>query len=248
MIKDLLYTMSTAAGAVVFTGLGAPLAIALAARRAEDSDKVIQTWARAMLAAAGVRVVVEGLERVPKGQCVFVANHQSHFDVPVVFAHVPRHLRFVAKAELARIPLFGHAIRATGNVVVDRQGGSRDRETMKAAVAAVRERVSLFFFAEGTRSEDGVLQPFKKGAFVMALEAGVPIVPLAIGGTRHILPKNVKWVRGGRKVALIVGEPIGTSGLGLERRDELMGRTREEISRLLTRANEAVGDQAGSPT
>lgn len=246
MIKDLLYTVSTAIGTVAFTGVAAPLSILASTRGEEASDPIVLAWAKGMLAAAGVRVEAMGLENLPPGQAVFVANHQSHFDVPVIFANLKRHVRFVAKAELARIPIFGHAIRATGNIVVDRRGGAKDRETMKAAVQAVRERVSLFFFAEGTRSDDGQLQPFKKGAFIMALEAGVPIVPMAVAGTRHILPKNVKWIRGGRKVALVIGKPISTEGMTLEDRDKLMATTRVEIERLLAQANELIGDTVGT--
>ena len=247
MIKDLLYTMSTAVGLVTCTGVAAPLAIAMSVRGERATDPVVKAWARGLLLSAGVEVVVEGTENLPPGQCVFVSNHQSHFDVPAIFANIDRHLRFVAKAELAKIPIFGHAIRATGNVVVDRRGGQKDRETMSAAVHAVRERVNLLFFAEGTRSEDGHLQPFKKGAFIMALEANVPIVPMAVAGTRHILPKNVKWIRGGRKVALVIGKPISTEGMKLDQRDPLMKTTRAEIETLFARANELAGDTPGGP-
>ena len=154
--------------------------------------------------------------------------------------YLPGTVRFVAKAELFRIPLFGHALKALGMVKVDRSGSESDRRAIESAVDAVRERVSLLFFAEGTRSEDGVLRSFKKGAAVLALGAQVPLVPLAVAGTRHILPKGSTWIHGGRKAVLQVGEAISTRGMTLDDRDALTEKARAAVVELLAQAEAAV--------
>src|SRR5581483_10544480 len=125
-------------------------------------------WASSMLRVAGVRTAAAGLERLPAGNFVLAVNHQSHFDALVLFKHIHRHMRFVAKAELAKIPVFGYALKRAGNVFVDRSGGTRDKKKLNTAVERVRDKTSIVFFAEGTRSEDGVLKPFKKGAAIFA--------------------------------------------------------------------------------
>ena len=173
---------------------------------------------------------------------MFVCNHQSHFDVLVLVSELKRHFRFVAKAELFKIPVFAQAMRAVDTIKVDRSGGDNDRQALAEAIPAVRERMDICFFPEGTRSEDGVLRPFKKGATVLALNAGVPIVPLALAGTRHILPKKSLRVHAGRRAALVVGEPIRVEGRSLADRDELTEVSRRAVAALLERANAIIGE------
>lgn len=239
-VRDFFHTVATGGAAVGLTLVNGPLASLAAIRDPKWADPFARSWGRGILAAAGVKPVVEGLEKLPARTAIYVANHQSNFDVPLIFSEVPRHIRFVAKAELYRIPVLGSAIRAIGNIKVDRRGSEKDRETMAQAVQSVRERVSILFFAEGTRSEDGVLRPFKKGAFILALQAGVPIVPLAISGTRHILPKGGKWVRGGQRAALVIGDPIPTEGMKVDDRESLMAKTHAAVAKLYDRANQLV--------
>lgn len=234
----LLKSLWAAAVAVGLTGGLAPIVSLLARGNPRRPDPLIRFWARALLQAAGVDAVVRGLERLPSaGQFVLVLNHQSHFDVVVLFAHLPRHLRFVAKAELFRIPLFGAALEALGNVKVRRDGGAHDQARMADAAEAVRTRVNLVFFAEGTRSPDGCLGTFKKGAASVAIEGGVPIVPAAIAGTRFIMPRGSARIHTGHQVALVIGEPIPVAGLSAADRDGLIQRARERVSELLTEAN-----------
>jgi 1-acyl-sn-glycerol-3-phosphate acyltransferase len=133
---------------------------------------VLYLWARAVLAAAGVRTQARGVENLPAGHFVLCVNHQSHFDSLLLFAHIRRHMRFIAKQQLRKIPVFGYALARAGNVFVDRTGSDSDKSKLKDSVRAVQERVSIVFFAEGTRSKDGKLAPFKKGAAVLRYELG----------------------------------------------------------------------------
>ncbi len=236
MIRDLLHTVATGASAFGLTLVCGPTASVLALRDKKLADPVARAWGKGIVAAAGVKPVVEGLEKLPTRTAIYVGNHQSNFDVPLIFSEVPRHLRFVAKAELFRIPVLGAAMKAIGNIKVDRSGGEKDRETMAKAIDEVRERVNILFFAEGTRSEDGVLRPFKKGAFILAIQSGVPILPFAIAGTRHILPKKGRWIHAGQRAALVFGDPISTAGMKAEDRESLMRQTHAEVARLYARA------------
>jgi 1-acyl-sn-glycerol-3-phosphate acyltransferase len=172
-MNKLVRTAATYVTVLFLTTLLGPVAGLVSVWDTRWADPILRIWARAILAAAGVQLEVRGLENVPSRTCVVVSNHQSHFDALAILTALRRHVRFVAKRELFRIPIFGLALRATGNIEVNRTGGDKDREQLRRAVAAVRERVTLLFFAEGTRSPDGALRPFKKGAMLLALEAGV---------------------------------------------------------------------------
>lgn len=240
-MNDSFTTLKTTAAALT-TLLVAPAAVV--ASRFGDSyvDTMLRLWARGLLAAAEVSSEVQGLELIPDGPCIFVCNHASHFDVLVVLAHVRRHLRFVAKQELFRIPIFGQSLRALGNIEVDRSGGGKDRQRLREAVEAVQRRVNVMFFPEGSRSDDGVLQPFKKGAAILALDAQVPVVPMAIAGTRNILPRGGRRVQGGQHAILRIGAPVATVGLTVEDRDSLTQTLRERVRTLLTEAEQKLGE------
>jgi 1-acyl-sn-glycerol-3-phosphate acyltransferase len=229
--------------AVSTTAVVGPAATLLSFIGPEAPNPLVRRWAAGILNAAGVKVRTEGLEALAAvPHAVFVCNHQSHFDSLVAFSRLPRHLRFVAKTELFRIPLFGSALRATGNVEVTRSGDERDKQVLARAVGSVRDRVDLLFYPEGTRSEDGQLLPFRKGAAVLALEAQVPIIPLAVAGTREILPKGSRHVHGGRCAALVAGTPIFTAGRGLEDRDALTREAQDAVGQLLKRAQALVDE------
>jgi 1-acyl-sn-glycerol-3-phosphate acyltransferase len=215
--------------------------IALSPWKPERADPVIRIWCNAVLGAAAVREEVLGLENLPPGTCVFACNHQSNFDAPFVFARLPRHIRFVAKKELYRIPIFGAAVKAMGNIRVERTGGSEaDHQAIEAAVRRVRTRTSILFFAEGTRSTDGKLRPFKKGAAIMAIDAQVPLVPLAVAGAYQITPKGGLWVHSGRPLVLCVGKPIPTAGLTRADRDSLTRQAHDAVAALLEEGNRRV--------
>jgi 1-acyl-sn-glycerol-3-phosphate acyltransferase len=171
---------------------------------------------------------------------VLVCNHQSNFDAPFVFARLPKHVRFVAKQELYRIPIFGAAIKAMGNIRVERTGSDGDRKRIEAAIEQVRTRTSILFFAEGTRSTDGKLRSFKKGAAVLAIDAQVPLVPVAVAGAHEITPKGGLWVHSGRPLVLRVGKPIPTTGLGRGDRDTLTRQAHDAVAALLEDGNQRV--------
>src|SRR3954466_6124063 len=189
-MRQILRTLFAGSAAVGITGTLSPIVSALSLVGEEAMDPVLNIWARSILRASGVRTQARGLENLPAGNFVLAVNHQSHFDALVLFAHIRRHMRFIAKQQLRRIPIFGYALARAGNVFVDRTGSDADKTKLKDSVRAVQERVSIVFFAEGTRAKDGKLQPFKKGAAVLAIEAGVPLVPAALAGTHAILPSG----------------------------------------------------------
>jgi 1-acyl-sn-glycerol-3-phosphate acyltransferase len=236
---ELLHTVATYA-AVGSSAVVGPVVIALSPGRPERADPVIRGWCNAVLAAAGVREDLAGLENLPAGTCVLACNHQSNFDAPFVFARLPKHIRFVAKREIYRIPIFGAAVKAMGNIRVERTGSDADRQRIEAAVEQVRTRTSILFFAEGTRSTDGKLRPFKKGAAILAIDAQVPIVPLAVAGAHEITPKGGLWVHSGRPLVLRVGKPIPTAGLTRDDRDSLTEQAHDAVAALLEEGNRRV--------
>ncbi len=217
------------------TGFFSPVVMGLSLYDENAADKALFAWASSILKVAGVKTIARGVEKLPPGNFVLAVNHQSHFDSLVIFRHVRRHMRFVAKKELTKIPIFGQAMRIAGNVIVDRSGGEHDKKLLAEAVEAVRTRVSIVFYAEGTRSDDGVLRPFKKGAAIFAIDAQVPLVPAALAGTHEILPKGTLAVRP-RPAALVIGDPIDTTGLTHADRDTLTQRAHAAVERQLEEA------------
>ncbi len=239
MNRRFLRTAVKAGAAVGITGALSPLVSAASFVGETTMDPLLHLWGASILRTTGVSSEARGLERLPPGNFVLAVNHQSNFDALVLFRHIRRHLRFVAKAELKKIPVFGRALQRAGNIFVDRQGSGSDRRILNEAVQAVRERVSVVFFAEGTRSEDGVLKPFKRGAAVMALEAQVPLVPAAIAGTHFILQKGSLRITP-HPAALVIGQPIETVGHAVEERDVFTERAHGEVAKLLAEAEAMV--------
>jgi 1-acyl-sn-glycerol-3-phosphate acyltransferase len=231
-----------AGGAVLgLTGMVIPAVSLLSYPNEELPDPFVRVWARGILRSADVRVTLRGIENIPAaGNFVLICNHQSHFDSLVLFSQIERHMRFVAKAELFKIPLFGFALQAAGNIKVSRDGSEKDREAITHAIEAVRERVSIIFFPEGTRSEDGVLRGFKKGASILAIQAQVPLIPVAVAGTVDILPKGSIRIQGGKHVALCIGAPIPTRDLILEDRDALTEQSHQAVAALLAEGERII--------
>jgi 1-acyl-sn-glycerol-3-phosphate acyltransferase len=245
MIGELLHTAATYA-AVGSSAIVGPVVVLLSPGHPERADPLVRAWCNAVLGAAGVREEVHGLENLPPGTCVFVCNHQSNFDALFVFARIPKHMRFVAKQEIYRIPIFGAAVKAMGNIRVERTGVEADHQAVAAAVEQVRTRTSILFFAEGTRSTDGVLRPFKKGAAILAIDAQVPLVPLAVAGAHEITPKGGLWVHSGRPLVLSVGKPIPTAGLTRADRDSLTQQAHDAVAALLEEGNRRVEEMLRS--
>jgi 1-acyl-sn-glycerol-3-phosphate acyltransferase len=238
-VKELGRTLVSGAAAVGITGSLSPIVSVLSLVDERAADGPIYLWSAGILKATGVETRARGVENLPAGNFVLAVNHQSHFDALVLFTHIRRHMRFVAKADLLKVPIFGPALKRAGNVFVDRSGGAKDKAILQEAITAVRERVSIVFFAEGTRSDDGLLRPFKKGAAWLAIEAGVPLVPAALGGTHAILPKKTLAIRA-RPATLVIGQPIRTQGLTIDDRDKLTQQAHDEVARLLVEADAMV--------
>jgi 1-acyl-sn-glycerol-3-phosphate acyltransferase len=155
-------------------------------------------WGRLILAAAGVRVEEEGLEHAARpGPCVFACNHQSNADIWVVARSVPRSTKFVSKESLFSVPFMGWAMRRAGFIPIDRGNRKRAIRSLGSAVERIRGGCSVIVFPEGTRSRDGRLQPFKKGPFHLAAQAGVPLVPVVIEGSFELLPPGSWRLRSG---------------------------------------------------
>ena len=171
-----------------------------------------RTWSRLILLTTGVHVEVTGLERLERNHAyVFVANHQSIYDIPIIFWSLPYQIRIIAKASLGRFPFLGWHLRRTGHMLVDRRHPDRAAIFGRAS-RLMKQGLSLIVFPEGTRSRDGRVAPFKGGSFYLALGAGLPVVPISIVGSRHVMLKGRLATCPGR-VKLIVHEPIDTTGL-----------------------------------
>ena len=171
-----------------------------------------RTWSRLILATTGVHLDVVGLERLEADRAyVFVSNHQSIFDIPILFWALPYQVRIIAKDSLGWFPFLGWHLRRTGHMLVDRR--RRDQSAIFGrASRLMKDGLSLIVFPEGTRSRDGRVAPFKGGSFYLALEAGLPVVPLSVVGSRHVMLKGRLAAYPGR-VRLVVHEPIDTSGV-----------------------------------
>lgn len=209
-------------------------------------DWVHRTWSRAVLALAGIRAQVEGLEHVePWSAQVVVANHQSLFDILALFAVLPVRLRFVAKMELSRIPLLSGAMRQAGHVFIDRDNLRQALRAMRAAGGRMREEgITLGVFPEGTRSVSGRLGPFRKGSFVLAIETGTRLVPTAIEGGASILPKGRLLVRP-RPIRIRCAPAIELDRLEREDRDALLEEARASIAGMLGDLRDARSRTAG---
>jgi 1-acyl-sn-glycerol-3-phosphate acyltransferase len=192
--------------------------------------KTARVWARSLLAIAGVRVKVEGLQKLtPGASYVFASNHLSYMDTPVILANIPADFRFMAKDGLFKIPLLGTHLSQAGHIPVPRHDPRAAVKTMTQAAESIRARnISLLIFPEGGRSHDGVLKPFKDGAAYIAIKAGVPIVPLSISGTHEILAMHSATFHRGT-VTLSIGDPIPTAGLTLHDRKTITETARENV-------------------
>ena len=201
--------------------------------------RIAGVWSRGLLRIAGVKVAVEGVEKLdPAKSYVLVANHRSFMDTPVALGHIPLEFRFFAKHGLFHVPFIGWYLRRAGHLPVYRGDPRASVKTLIDGARLIRERgVSVLLFPEGGRT-GGPMRAFKEGAAYIAIKAGVPIVPVGIVGTREILPMGSSSVRRG-PVSLCVGDPIPTAGMKLRDRAELNSRLENEVARLAGLAAEA---------
>ncbi len=191
--------------------------------------KIARFWGKSILVVSRIKVSVKGLSNIdPSSPYIYMPNHQSNFDIPVLLGHLTVQFRWLAKMELFKIPIFGRAMRNVGYISIDRSNRQSAFESLKVAVEKIKSGVSVLIFPEGTRSRDGKIRPFKKGGFVMAIDSGVPIVPVVITGTRAIMPKGRFRVYPGH-VSMVIYKPIETSTYTPETKEALMENVRRVI-------------------
>jgi 1-acyl-sn-glycerol-3-phosphate acyltransferase len=196
-------------------------------RTGDFGHRCARMWARLILRTTGVRVEARGLENVDvRGSYIIVANHQSIYDIPIVFWSLPLQLRIVAKSSLGRIPFMGWHLQRTGHVLVDRRNpGPGILKKMAKLATGAR---SVIVFPEGTRSVDGRVGRFKAGTFVLAIDAKLPIVPVSIAGSRFVMTKGRLMTCPGN-VTITVHPPVSTDGLESGQARELADRVREIV-------------------
>ncbi|MBI3651217.1 MAG: 1-acyl-sn-glycerol-3-phosphate acyltransferase [Acidobacteria bacterium] len=210
----------------------------------------VRLFVKIGLALVGVRVEVKGLEHLDAQQAyIFAPNHQSFIEVPLFLTYLGRNPGYLAKKEVFKYPVFGPGIRMMGVIPVDRSNSVLAVESAKRATEKLRRGKSYMVYPEGTRSKDGQLLPFKKGAFMMAIEAGVPVVPVTVSGATKIMPKGAFKVFPST-VHIIIHEPLSTTGYARDNVNELMQRTREKIYSALSDEERATRDanQKGAMT
>jgi len=191
--------------------------------------KVANLWAKILLLICNTKVKVIGEENLLRGKPqIFMANHQSDFDILISLAYIPVQFRWIAKKELFAIPVFGTAMRSAGYIEIDRSNKEKAIQSIDEAALRIRRGKSIMTFPEGTRSRDGEIKPFKQGVFHLAIKSGVPIVPVSIIGSGRIMPKRSLRIKPGQ-IKLMIGKPIEVVNFDIEKRHELIEIVRNEI-------------------
>jgi 1-acyl-sn-glycerol-3-phosphate acyltransferase len=218
--------------------LGTSAVIAAYITKKEESSHLIgRLWGNVNLWAAGVSVKIAGMHNIdPRHSYVYAANHQSGFDIYAILGKLPVQFRWLAKQELFKIPVLGQAMSAIGYIPINRDDRRKAFESITQAANRVKQGTSVVIFPEGTRSPDGVLQPFKKGGFILAIQSQRPIVPISISGSHRILPKQGDWKIQPGSIHMTIGKPIPTAGLSTRDRDKLMDEVRGAIRQNLKEA------------
>jgi 1-acyl-sn-glycerol-3-phosphate acyltransferase len=176
-----------------------------------------------------VGVTSEGLANLPAGQAVYAANHGSALDIPILFGHLPVDFRIIHKRSLYLLPVLGWSLYLAGHIGIDRGNAFRARKSLDAAAVRIRAGTSVATFPEGTRSPDAEVWPFKRGSFVMALQAQVPVVPMSLAGVKRVAPRGILTLRPGT-VQLKIHPPIATAGLHAEAAESLAAEVRRVVA------------------
>lgn len=227
----MLHTLVIAGWTVLMTIFLGFFAItsAFISKTGDSPHKVAQAWARQLLWVGGIDVTIRGLDHLTPGRSyIYMANHQSNYDIPVLLGRLPAQFRWLAKAELFKIPVFGLSMRGCGYISIDRSNRKRAFASLALAAETIRSGTSVMIFPEGTRSEDGAIKSFKKGGFVLSVDAGVPIVPIILTGTFDIMPKGRLMVRRG-PVTMTICPPIETADYTRKTKDQLIEKVRETM-------------------
>jgi 1-acyl-sn-glycerol-3-phosphate acyltransferase len=226
IIDPLIYLYTFACGAVSLAG-------SLFDSTGRFQHGCARVWSKLILGTSRIRVRSTGLENVDTSRPhVFCSNHLSLMDSPVLLIHVPLPFRIMAKKNLFNLPFLGWWLRRSGHMPVDRSSPKAAMHSLQIAAARVREGASVVFFPEGTRSRSGATAEFKRGAALLAIQAGVPLLPVAIQGTREVLKPDTLHVRPG-SVTVHFGAPISTVGMTHRDAGKLMGIAKERILGML---------------
>jgi 1-acyl-sn-glycerol-3-phosphate acyltransferase len=224
-----LLTLPLVLAATLAFGLASCLA-GLLDRSGRLARRLVGGWSRMLLFLWGVRVTVEGASRLPEGPAVYAANHQSALDIPILFGHLPVDFRVLHKRSLYLLPLIGWYLWLGGHIGVDRGRAFRARRSLDRAAARIGKGTSLAVFPEGTRSPDETVRAFKRGSFVLALQAGVPVVPVSLIGVKGVVPRGLTRVRAG-SVSVLIHPPMATC----ERSVDDAGALAQEVHEVVVR-------------
>ncbi|UCF93216.1 MAG: 1-acyl-sn-glycerol-3-phosphate acyltransferase [Desulfobacterales bacterium] len=234
-----LYVLTWVAGATFVLGSLA-VVLSLFHLTGNPIHHIAALWAKSILAVSRIKVTVNGIENIdPQTSYIFMCNHQSNFDIPVILAHLPVQFRWLAKAELFKIPILSRSMRGAGYISIDRSNQESAFKSIKQAAQTVKDGVSVMIFPEGTRSRDGKIGPFKKGGFVLAVDSGVPIVPLIIHGTRAIMAKGGMRIKPG-DVVLEIAKPIETGQYTRVSKEALMQEVRDTMCAAFAKGEKGV--------
>jgi len=220
--------------AVLYTAVLAPIAALMAAvGRPGAVAPLGRLWSRLIIRTAGIKIEFEALDNIENLRSfVVVANHQSMFDVLALLAYFPREVRFVAKKELLKIPFFGFALKRGGHIVVDRERGG---QAVRNAVEVAKTGLCIVFFAEGHRFSDNQIHRFNPGAAWLALQTGLPCVPMAISGSVAFMPRGSRVVVPGKTMRMSLGTPIPTEGLQASDRNKLSRQLEQAVREIFAR-------------
>lgn len=231
MIRSYLHTAIIFIWVVAATavmGLAATVA-SFFSRNGNLPHLVARAWARSILFVSGIRVTVEGREHIRPGRSyIYMPNHQSNFDIPVLLGALDVQFRWLAKAELFKIPILSRGMRGCGYISIDRSNRRSAIASLQKAAETIRAGTSVLIFPEGTRSRDGAIREFKKGGFILAVDSGVPIVPIVLHGTWAIMPRNRLRIEP-RTVVLEIQTPIETAAHTRKSKEDLLAQVRSSI-------------------
>lgn len=192
--------------------------------------KIAQIWSKLILASAGVKYSVYGLDHLaPEQNYVFTGNHESPFDIPLAFAGIKHHLVSISKIEYKWIPIFGWAMQVAKHIFIDRNNQTKAIESLKKAAVSLKSNPrSILLFPEGTRSTDGKIHKFKKGGLLLAIETQIPVVPMVLCGTSSVATKGARKLKSA-SVELRIGKPIDTKGMTYDDRHELTDKVYKAV-------------------
>ena len=207
ILLSIIATILFVAGTIFFSVLSIPMA--LIDRSGKAYLWISRIWARSFLLLYGIRVRITGLDHIRKGEhYVYVANHSSYTDIPILLATIPDNIRLILKSSLTRIPIWGWALLVSPFLIIDRSSAAKSQRTLEKAIETIRRGASVLLFPEGTRTPTGDLQAFKRGAFHLAYDSIAPILPVAIIGSYQIMSRHDKLPKWGGRAEIRIGEAI----------------------------------------